>query len=180
MAAIIGYLLPNPSANLVGTEGVIFLRKTAVLLLSFVVFCLACAGNAFAETKLNKTIGDLMGVGYKWGGVTTDGFDCSGFTMYVFGQIGIELPHSSKEQAKKGKEVSKDELRPGDLVFFNTDGKGISHAGIYVGNGEFVHSATNKGVMKNKLSEEYYAKRYITARRVLSDEQYKQQTADVK
>ena len=74
--------------------------------------------------------------------------------------------------------MAKDQLRPGDLVFFNTDGKGISHVGVYVGEGKFYHSATDQGVTVTKLSDSYYAKRYVTARRVLSDEQYKQVMTD--
>lgn len=137
------------------------------------------AGSAFAETPLNKTIGDLMGTPYKWAGTTTAGFDCSGFTAYVFNQFGIELPHSSKEQDTKGYWIAKGDLRPGDLVFFNTDGKGVSHVGIYVGDNKFVHS-TDNGVVKSDLDESYYKKRYVAARRVLWDELYTQMTTDAK
>lgn len=92
--------------------------------------------------------------------------------MYVFEQFDIALPHTSKGQAQKGTEVAKDNLRAGDLVFFNTDGKGISHVGIYVGDGKFAHASTSNGVTINKLSDSYYAKRYVTARRVMNDDTY--------
>ncbi|WP_414693746.1 C40 family peptidase [Paenibacillus sp.] len=69
-------------------------------------------------------------------------------------------------QARVGTEVKKDELHPGDLIFFNTDGKGISHAGIYMGDDQFSHASSGKGVQISKLSEAYYAKRNVTARRV--------------
>lgn len=68
--------------------------------------------------------------------------------------------------------MKKDELHPGDLIFFNTDGKGISHAGIYMGDDQFSHASSGKGVQISKLSEAYYAKRYVTARRVAFGEDY--------
>ena len=148
------------------------MKKAAFVLLVSVLMFFCFAGSAFAETALDKSVNDLLGVKYKYGGTTDKGFDCSGFTMYVYQSFGIELPHQSKAQAEKGSFVDKNELRKGDLVFFNTDGKGISHVGIYLGDGEFVHSASNKGVVKNKLSESYYEKRYVTARRILDDETF--------
>jgi cell wall-associated NlpC family hydrolase len=156
------------------------LKKAVVVVLSLVALFMVQVGSAFAETPLNKTISDLMGTPYKWAGTTTKGFDCSGFTSYVMGEIGIDLPHSSKSQNNEGFWVSKDDLRAGDLVFFNTDGKGISHVGIYVGDGNFVHSATDKGVVQSALDDSYYKKRYVSARRVLWDEIYTQLTTDVK
>ena len=80
---------------------------------------------------------------------------------------------------KKATGLTKSDLRKGDLVFFDTSGgKGISHVGIYLGDGEFIHSASNEGIVKNKLSESYYAKRYVSARRVLWDDIYNQLTAE--
>lgn len=154
------------------------MKKAVVFVLSFVVLLAIHTGSAFAATPLNKTVGDLMGTPYKWAGTTTSGFDCSGFTSYVFSQFGIDLPHSSKAQDGEGYWIKKEDLRPGDLVFFNTDGKGVSHVGIYVGDGMFVHSATDKGVIKSSLDESYYSKRYVAARRVLWDEIYTQLTTD--
>lgn len=141
------------------------------------LFCFN-ASAAFAETVLDKTVNELIGTKYKYAGTTPSGFDCSGFTMYVFNEFGIELDHQSKAQAQEGYWIDKSDLRPGDLVFFNTDGKGISHVGIYLGNDEFVHSATDDGVVKNKLSESYYKKRYVTARRVIWDDLYNQLMAE--
>lgn len=129
---------------------------------------------------MDNAVEDLVGTPYKWAGTTTKGFDCSGFTSYLFDEFGIDLPHSSKSQNSEGYWVDKKDLRKGDLVFFNTDGSGISHVGMYLGDGEFVHSATNQGVVKNKLSESYYAKRYVSARRVLWDDIYNQLTAESK
>lgn len=98
----------------------------------------------------------------------------------MFDKLGVDLPHSSKGQAQLGTTVEKNDLRPGDLVFFNTDGKGISHVGVYVGDGKFYHSATNEGVVITKMTDSYYAKRYVTARRILSDDQYGQVMTDAK
>lgn len=135
-------------------------------------------GSAFAATKMSNTIDDLMGISYKYGGTTTNGFDCSGFVGYVFDKYKIDLPRSSSSMYQEGSKVAKDDLRPGDLVFFNTSGNGISHVGIYVGNGEFAHASTSKGTRIDKLSMNYYAERYVGAKRILSDTQYKSIAAE--
>lgn len=130
-------------------------------------------GSAFAsESALHREVSEVLGTPYKAGGVSVKGFDCSGFTMFVFNQLGIDLPHSSRSQAGLGDAVAKDDLRPGDLVFFNTDGKRISHVGIYMGNGQFSHASSNKGISYSKLSDSYYSKRYVTARRIFSGTEY--------
>ena len=154
------------------------MKKLVGFALSLTMFCSISVGSAFAETPLSSAVNAGLGSPYKWSGTTTKGFDCSGYTSWVFNKLGIDLPHTSKGQATIGESVSKDQLRPGDLVFFNTDGKGISHVGIYVGDGKFYHSATDKGVIITKMSDSYYTKRYVTARRVLSDEQYTQLMTD--
>lgn len=135
-------------------------------------------GSAFAETPLNEAVQELQGIKYQYGGTTENGFDCSGFTMYVFATFGIELPHQSKAQNQQGYWVDKSDLRTGDLVFFNTDGRGISHVGIYMGDGTFAHSATNEGVTISNLDDKYYAKRYVSARRILWDDIYTQLTTN--
>lgn len=156
------------------------MKKVVVLVSSLVLFLSLSVGSAFAQSNLEKTAEDLIGTPYKWAGTTTHGFDCSGYTSYVFNQFGIDLPHTSKGQSQEGTAVAKSDLRPGDLVFFNTGGSGISHVGIFLGDGEFIHSSTNKGVTKNKLSESYYAKSYVTARRIMGDDTYNQLTAESK
>ncbi|WCF08478.1 C40 family peptidase [Paenibacillus thiaminolyticus] len=131
------------------------------------------AGSAFAATKMDSTIDDLMGISYMYGGSTTSGFDCSGFTKYVFDKFNIDLPRSSSSQFEVGEKVSKSDLRPGDLVFFDTSGgNGVSHVGIYVGDGKFAHASTNKGTRIDELSMDYYEKRYVGARRVMSEKEY--------
>ena len=142
-----------------------------MLALGAMMLFLAQAGSVFADSTIHRAVHKVKNVGYVYGGTTTKGFDCSGFTMYLFGQLGVSLPHSSKAQATYGEKVAKDDLRLGDLVFFDTGGNGISHVGVYLDNGRFAHSASNEGITINKLSEAYYAKRYVTARRILSDQQ---------
>lgn len=115
----------------------------------------------------------VLGTPYVWGGTTAAGFDCSGFILYLLKKFNVDdLPRTSQSQAKVGTPVAKDNLRPGDLVFFNTIGTGISHAGIYLGDNEFAHSSSSKGVRISKLSDSYYKGRYVTARRVVDEKNY--------
>jgi hypothetical protein len=110
-----------------------------------------------------------IGVPYQWGGTTAKGFDCSGFVRHVYKTIGVNVPRTTSEMYKTGTSIKKEDLRVGDLVFFNTSGKGVSHAGIYIGENKFIHSSSSKGVTVSSLNDPYYwKKRYIGARRVLS------------
>ncbi len=100
---------------------------------------------------------------YRWAGASPSGFDCSGFVMYVYGRIGIEVPHSSWMLWGVGKPVARKDLRPGDIVFFN----GRSHVGIYVGRGRFIHSPHTGDVVRvTRLSESSYGRTYDGARRI--------------
>jgi cell wall-associated NlpC family hydrolase len=128
----------------------------------------ALKGNATnLAQKIITTGKKYIGVPYVWGGSTPSGFDCSGFTQYVFRQHGIQLPRTSAQQYSVGTWVAKSNLLPGDLVFFNTSGSGVSHLGIYLGNGDFLHASSSKGVMISQLSNSYWAPRYVGAKRVL-------------
>ncbi|MCX7969967.1 MAG: NlpC/P60 family protein [Negativicutes bacterium] len=109
-----------------------------------------------------------MGTRYVFGGSTPKGFDCSGFVQYVYSQNGIKLPRTADVQyAQAGRKVNKRDLKPGDLVFFETYEKGASHVGIYMGDGKFIHASSSKGVTVSRLGDDYYKTRYVGARRVL-------------
>ena len=108
-----------------------------------------------------------LGVKYQWGGTTPSGFDCSGFVQYAFAQNGISLPRTSRDQFQVGTAVSFSSLKPGDLVFFSLDGdKVIDHDGIYIGNGQFINSASSKGVAIYTMNS-YWQSHFVGAKRVL-------------
>ncbi len=110
----------------------------------------------------------FLGVKYAYGGASPKGFDCSGFTTYVFKNFGYSLNRSSSAQTSNGVKISKDELLPGDLVFFTRGGTSVGHVGIYIGDNKFIHSSSPGDVVKiTDLDESYYAKRYVCSRRVL-------------
>ncbi|NMC63016.1 MAG: C40 family peptidase, partial [SAR324 cluster bacterium] len=114
-----------------------------------------------------KTAYNYLKTAYQMGGSSPRGFDCSGFTRFIFAKHGIELPRSSVEQAQRGKAINKEELRTGDLVFFSTFRRGISHVGIFIANGLFIHSAgRGKGVSLDNMLAGYWQQRYRAARRV--------------
>lgn len=128
-------------------------------------------GAAFAEGNLSTimdTAYNQIGKPYVWGGNGPNVFDCSGFTVYCYKSIGVTLPRVAEDQAKVGAAVSKENLKPGDLLFFNTNGKNISHVGMYVGNGEFIHASSGSGcITVSQLSNSYYTRTYVGARRIL-------------
>ncbi len=111
----------------------------------------------------------FMGVPYRWGGSTPEtGFDCSGFVQYVFRQAaGLVLPRSSFDQIHQGATVARDDLQPGDLVFFNTMRATASHVGIYIGENRFIHAPSRgKTVEITELTNSYWQARYDGARRL--------------
>ena len=103
-----------------------------------------------------------LGTPYVYGGASPAGFDCSGFVMYVFAQIGVSLPHNAAAQYGYGMPVSRDQLQPGDLVFFN----GLGHDGIYIGGGQFIHSPHTGDVVKISSISGWYASTWVGARRL--------------
>jgi len=112
---------------------------------------------------------DYIGTPYRFGATAgkTSAFDCSSYVQYVFDQAGISLPRTSSSQASKGEKVDKAFLSVGDLLFFNTGGKGISHVGIYAGDGKMLHASSSQGVAISSINSKYWTKAYVTARRVL-------------
>ncbi|WP_025696583.1 C40 family peptidase [Paenibacillus forsythiae] len=147
-------------------------KKLAAAALSLVMAFTLGSGSAFANSKMDTVIAKTLGTSYKTGGTSLSGFDCSGFTKYVFKKMGLNLPRTSKAQFSVGTSVSRSKLRSGDLVFFNTLGNGVSHVGIYVGNGKFAQSSSSRGVTISSMSQSYWANRYIGAKRVMSTKAY--------
>jgi cell wall-associated NlpC family hydrolase len=124
----------------------------------------ATAGSRI-QSVLQRAL-TLLGTPYRWGGTTTNGFDCSGLVGYVFRTtLGIELPRVSRDMARTGKEVDRASLVPGDLVFFGRRGR-VDHVGIYLGEGRFVHAPrTGREVTVSKL-DGYWGRKFLEARRV--------------
>jgi cell wall-associated NlpC family hydrolase len=126
-----------------------------------------------AATRVLRTADSYVGVKYVWGGNTPkQGFDCSGFTKYIFAKSGVALPRTSREQAVVGSAVAADfrALRPGDLMFFAEPGEAISHVAIYAGDGRIIHSSSsNRGVGYTDLNTggEWFVAYFVAARRVM-------------
>jgi len=135
---------------------------------------LQSARNAFggkASELVMQAMG-LLGVPYKSGGTSEEkGFDCSGFVRYMYEKsVGLVLPRRAEEQAKVTEEISRSELKPSDLVFFNTLKRTFSHVGIYVGDGKFIHAPRpGKAVRVDDMREAYWQQRFNGARRVQVD-----------
>lgn len=138
------------------------------------------ADNAYAEPnkffhsnnpkKIIETINEFIGVPYRYGGDSNKGIDCSGLVKKVYQEsLGITLPRTVKELKTIGIPIEEKDLILGDLVFFNTKGKRVSHVGIYIEDLKFVHASTHGGVKYSLLTEEYYKSRYVFARRVYPD-----------
>lgn len=127
-------------------------------------------GGEPAEGKSNSIVSAanrLKGVRYRYGGMSSRGLDCSGFTSTVFARNGVRLPRTAQEQASKGTAVPKSALKKGDLVFFHTvRGRRVGHVGIYVGNNKFIHASSGGGKVKVSELSGYYARRFVGARRV--------------
>jgi cell wall-associated NlpC family hydrolase len=125
---------------------------------------LAAGSSVLAGTALT-----LRGIPYRNGGSDPRGFDCSGFTQYVFAQYGIALPRAVADQYGVGTPVEPEAIAPGDLLFFTTVAPGASHVGIAIGDGQFVHAPSSTGVVRvERASSSYWGPRFLAARRVLS------------
>ncbi|WP_110112122.1 NlpC/P60 family protein [Bacillus sp. CGMCC 1.16541] len=121
--------------------------------------------------NVNQLIADAknhIDTPYKWGGTSPSGFDCSGFLQYVFkNSVGVDLPRTVEQMYNAGKSVSEPSV--GDLVYFETYKPGASHAGIYLGEGKFIHTSTSKGVTISDKNSSYWSERYLGAKKVVID-----------
>lgn len=152
-----------------------------VLFSALAAFTLAlsgCGGKAsrhrgpiplYSSSPVVNTARSQLGKSYVYGGASPDaGFDCSGFTCWVYSQYGVALPRRSFDQFNTGMEISRNEIRAGDLLFFNVSQKGASHVGIYSGYGTFIHCPhPGATVREESFGEAYWQRRYLGARRVL-------------
>lgn len=142
------------------------------LFILFASLAMATTGltqQAAASTfdSLYKDARTYLGVPYKYGGASRSGIDCSAFTQIVFKGNGTSIPRTTGQQYNVGQAVAKSNLQQGDLVFFNTSGRGVSHVGIYVGSNNFIHASTSQGVMVSSINDPYYwGSRYVGAKRV--------------
>jgi lipoprotein Spr len=120
------------------------------------------------HARMMQEISKMMGVSYKLGGEDENGIDCSAYTMLVYKKaVGKQLPRSAAEQYKVGAPVTFEDLKFGDLVFFNTTGERASHVGIYLGDDLFAHASVSLGVTISSLESPYFKKRYDGARRII-------------
>ena len=135
---------------------------------------LSAAGSALAYDIVDTAIG-VMGEPYRWGGTSTDdGFDCSGLVYYAYTSHGVTVPRVSRDQASAGRSVPRDvaTLEPGDILLFANGGSNVSHVGLYVGNGRFIHATSSGGVKVSELEasdayNRWWLERWVGARRVL-------------
>ncbi|MDP4086778.1 MAG: C40 family peptidase [Bacillota bacterium] len=145
----------------------IFLATLAIILFTALFYSPGTSLAASNKTvPILSTAKSLIGSPYRSGGISPNGFDCSGFVNYVYKKHGISISRSSVSLwSSGGEKVSS--LEPGDLLFFNTNGRTVSHVAIYIGDGQFIHSASYGGVKIDSLSAAYYKKTYLGAKRFI-------------
>ena len=143
--------------------------KILIIVLLMTILPFHSVSAASDQEEAIKVAKSYIGVPYVFGGTTPNGFDCSGFIRYVFEKVGIDLPRISADQYNAGTKVSKAELEPGDLVFFEKtyNKAGITHSGVYIGNNEFISATSSKGIKVDSLSSTYWGPKYYGATRVI-------------
>ena len=124
-------------------------------------------GANYISRRIISNAMDYLGVPYVFGGTSPYGFDCSGYVQYVFANAGISLPRTADVQYEVGSPISTTELVEGDLVFFSTYTYGASHVGIYLGDSNFIHASSSRGIAVDSLGSSYWSSHYIGARRIL-------------
>jgi cell wall-associated NlpC family hydrolase len=123
-----------------------------------------------APTAIVSTAMMLRGIPYRNGGSDPSGFDCSGFVQWVFAQNGIRLPREVREQYGAGQTIDPRDVKPGDLLFFETVSRGASHVGVAIGGDQFVHAPSSQGVVRvERFSANYWAMRLVGARRITTE-----------
>lgn len=126
--------------------------------------------TSLPSLSLLLALEEWYGTPYLWGGTTKRGIDCSAFTKAMYQSVyGVSLPRVSRDQHHATQRIPLTNLQEGDLVFFNTRGRGVTHVGIYMGNNKFAHASTARGVVISDLNEEYYRRRYLGAGRPSAD-----------
>lgn len=140
-------------------------RVTRALHLQRFAGGIAARGAAMAS-NLTKNAMRFLGVPYAFGGTSAYGFDCSGYVQHVFAMMGRHLPRTADAQYSAGKNIA-GQPQPGDLVFFHTYASGVSHVGISLGDGRFVHASSSHGVMVSSLHDSYWGARYLGAKRIV-------------
>lgn len=178
-AAVIGKLYEGTTAEIIGiNSGWLKVNSSAGTgyispdYVEYIELSSASAGQASSNSSLGQQVVDkalsYLGVKYVYGGASPSGFDCSGLSYYVYKQFGVTLNRSSSAQTSNGYKVSKSELMPGDLVFFSSPGSSsVGHVGIYIGNGQMVHSVKpGHSVEIDTINSGYYSTYYWGARRI--------------
>jgi len=149
-------------------------RISRILIIGLLIAILPLQSVSAAGTQQQDIVNlakSYIGVPYLYGGTTPSGFDCSGFIRFIYEKLGINLPRVSADQYNTGTKVSKAELQPGDLVFFEKtyNKAGITHSGVYIGNNEFISATSSKGIKIDSLSSSYWGPKYYGATRVLKN-----------
>ena len=178
-AAVIGKLYEGTTAEIIGINSGWFKVNSSAGTgyispdyVEYIELSSASAGQASSNSSLGQQVVDkalsYLGVKYVYGGASPSGFDCSGLSYYVYKQFGATLNRSSSAQTSNGYKVSKSELMPGDLVFFSSPGSSsVGHVGIYIGNGQMVHSVKpGRSVEIDTINSGYYSTYYWGARRI--------------
>jgi cell wall-associated NlpC family hydrolase len=155
---------PAPAPSIFGDRSSA-IEKASTVQLKYAVL-LNTEVEQLSNTTFYEKVDEWYGTRYRMGGTTKSGVDCSAFVQAVFAAaFGVAIPRTAREQHRVARQISRTELKEGDLVFFNTRG-GVSHVGIYLQNNKFVHSSTSRGVTVSDLFEPYYVKRFIAAGRI--------------
>ena len=152
-------------------SGIISFLAALAIFFSPVVGDHKAEASTISSEELTTKSKEFIGVKYRYGGTSTAGFDCSGYVRHVFSQLGVSLPRTSASMYDTGTAIDKSDLAVGDLVFFNTSGRGVSHVGIYIGENKFIHSMTGTGVTVTDINDKWYwGSRYVGAKRVATVE----------